>query len=168
MQALADAVIELLADGCERIEVTGELRRRRPVVTKIELLVAPRYSTGKIDLWGGRHGSEPQFDAHFENSVGVHPGIKLEYRLDERFRRTWSEDYKRAWVNDTPLELYMVKDIRRWGLAQVLQTGPYAFVEIVRSGLPGILEDRSIAMAEERDVFAALGIPYVDPHLRRG
>jgi DNA polymerase/3'-5' exonuclease PolX len=172
---IAAEVIEVLAPACDRIEVTGELRRRRPIVTKIELLVLSKHAAGAIDLWGQVHGDKSLFDEHFARCIKV---AGLEYRLDEKQRRVWGDEFKRAWVGSVPLEIYMVKGRDEWGLAQIFQTGPYAFVEKVKCLLVqrGVIDGRVyrddhgtvVPTPEEADVFSILGMPFAEPVRRRG
>src|SRR5262245_42322320 len=44
-QQLAQVLVDDLAPGCQRIEITGEVRRRRPEIKVIELLAIPKYAS---------------------------------------------------------------------------------------------------------------------------
>jgi DNA polymerase/3'-5' exonuclease PolX len=48
---IAQELVELLRDGCARLEIAGSLRRRRPEVGDIELVAIPRVQE-ETDLFG--------------------------------------------------------------------------------------------------------------------
>ena len=41
-QEMAEALVELLAPACERIEIAGSIRRKKPNPNDVEVVAAPR------------------------------------------------------------------------------------------------------------------------------
>ncbi len=48
-KAIALRVCERIAPACERVEVAGSIRRGKPQVGDIELVVIPRFETKTVD-----------------------------------------------------------------------------------------------------------------------
>jgi len=90
-KAIAEKIKALLAPSCERITVAGSIRRQKPDVGDIELLVIPRYVAGadmldakiqtliqldvldyRLNKWGSRvYGPKNKLLRHVESGIGV-------------------------------------------------------------------------------------------------
>jgi DNA polymerase/3'-5' exonuclease PolX len=175
----ATEVVDLLRPACERIEIAGSLRRGKADVKDIELLAVPVLESRTVDLFGTQEYTAP-LDALCDRLVSV--GI-LEYRLDKLGRRAWGARFKRALYQGVALDLFVCRPPAQWGVLLAIRTGPAEFshrlVTQQRFGglLPnywsvkdGALHDADGALVEtheERDLFAAIGVEYVEPGARR-
>jgi DNA polymerase/3'-5' exonuclease PolX len=170
-----------LSPGCERIEIAGSIRRGRPDVGDIELVAVPRVSpvygllgdepigefNGLLEVRDGLiadgtlapHPTDPKMGPRY--SKLMHPASGLQVDLfsarPETFGlilliRTGPADYSRRFVTD----------IRRigWHVANG---------ELHRGGLGcGTYVCEVVPTPEERDVYAAIGHPWVPPVARDG
>lgn len=166
---VAQRLLAALAPYCERIELAGSIRRQKPLVGDIELVAIPRRPR---DLLG-----EPI------------PGpTALDRFLDERavqFTKR-GEKYQQFAYGSYTVDLFLATP-DTWGSIFTIRTGSADFSHWlvtheprgacpwpVRFGgegaYPGRLthNGRLLATPEERDVFAALGLAYIDPAERHG
>jgi DNA polymerase/3'-5' exonuclease PolX len=147
---IAEKTKELLAPHCERIEIAGDIRSKRPEINEIEIVAIPKqYDIGIIkvlDQW-----------ENFEGEL-----------LDDRIQRVLPEGIE--------LELYFA-DRENWGLSYALRTGNGEFIyRAIAAGwsIYGYeLKDnhmykdgKKIALYEEEDVFRIIQKPFVEPELR--
>lgn len=188
-EQLARAVRADLLPGCDRIEIAGSIRRRKPEVGDIELVAIPTRST---DLLGGqadslldgiidrlclkRHlikvkGGDRYKQFHVPDTDFTRSGVgsylcKLDLFICDPETwgvifaiRTGSADFSRQLVTQQskgglcPDDMY-IRDGRLW--KRMANTGPE----------PGD-EDCPLATPEETDVFAAMGLKWVQPCDRR-
>lgn len=180
-QAVAYGLVAGLLPGCERVEVAGSIRRRRPDVGDIELVAIPRITpvfgllgdepigefNGLAEVRDGLiadgtlapHPTDPKLGPRY--SKLLHPASGLQVDLfsarPETFGlilliRTGPADYSRRFVTD----------IRRlgWHVAKG---------ELHRGGLGcGSYACEVVPTPEERDVHATIGLPWVAPAARDG
>lgn len=177
-QQLANAVRDELAPGCVRIEIAGSIRRRKPDVGDLELVAIPKRSGGL-----------------FDDQSALDP-ILAALEGTGRFRRIKGGDkYKQFEVvkAGVKLDLFLCEP-ETWGCCFLIRTGPASFNERLvlnqrRGGLcPDDMAFNSLRVwsgarrvdaavhlekavpletPEEKDVFAALGLAWVEPW-RRG
>jgi len=148
-EQIAQRVIAVLAPHCERIEIAGSIRRRKPEVGDIEIVASPKIIT---DLFG-QPIEEHELDTFDFSSIGT-----LEMG---------GHKYKKIALTEGPqLEI-------------LIRTGPaeysHSFVTPKMYGglLPSPLRVKDGAIwknellpletPEESDVYNLLGLPYVEP-----
>lgn len=174
--AIAELLVERLRHACERIEIAGSIRRRKPEVKDIELVAIPK--TGR-DLFG-----EVLVDEPTELDVLVQRLIlcgHLAPRLNSAGIQCMGSKMKRltAVRSGIAVDLFAVLPPAQWGAIFAIRTGPAEYSERLvtlcqRRGLycrEGRLVDtagREHATPEERDFIEACGVPYIEPWERRG
>lgn len=184
--ALADALevatdlATILAPACERIEIAGSVRRRKPIVHDIELVAIPRIVDRVVA------------GILFEET---HPVNLLDERVDvliaddlapllarqvENHRRDGSIDvqeklgqaFKALTWHGIPVDLF-ITDVDRWGCIFALRTGPgdwnIRLVQDCRRVNRSVAGGRVLHLGklvptpEEADFFRELGQPWLDP-----
>lgn len=178
-RSLTDELIRFLAPDCERIEIVGSVRRKRPAVKDIELLVEPRVEPLVTDLFGGTTDYVP-LEGLIAKSIQA--GV-FAPRLDKNGRSALGERYKRLLYRGVPLDLFIRRDPAQWGVLMAIRTGPAEWSQRLvtqrRFGgyLPdgwrvhdgGIYDDQGTLREtpEERDVFELLELPWIEPQHRQ-
>lgn len=184
---VADSVIDYLGPGCAQIAIAGSLRRRKPEVRDIEVVVEPRFvMRGADDLWA----SEREADLLEERVAEALNRGTFELREVETHRADGSIEYvtkngpayKALAVAGIPLDLFVVRSPATWGVIFGLRTGPGDWNTKLVTECKGIgrrveggqvLAWRSASSSwepvptpTERDFFAAIGQPWLEPPLR--
>lgn len=172
---LAVFLVDELRPACERIEIAGSIRRRKPTVKDIELVAIPKMSR---DLFGELLVDEPtELDLLVDRLVA---DGRLAPRLNSAGGRCMGSKMKRlvAVRSGIAVDLFAVTPPAQWGAIFAIRTGPADFSEWLvticqRRGLrcvEGRLVDaqgREIPTPEERDFIDACGAQYVEPWERR-
>lgn len=162
--AIAQNVEALLAPSCARTLIAGSIRRQKPTVKDIELVVIPSYVEAR-DMFEEVVGQQSRLDARLAEL-----GIGAFAKNGERYKQfTWQ---------GIAVDLFIQIDPATWGVNATLRTGSAEFsawlVTSRRKGgaLPagwkvadGRLwnETQILDTPEERDVFTALGVDWLDP-----
>lgn len=175
-KGLATEISALLAPACERLQVAGSIRRRRPDVGDIELVLIPRQVCVRRDLFGVCH---QETDALNELCNEFAARGVLGKRLDVNGSPRWGPKAKYASFRGVNLDLFSATT-DNFGLQLVLRTGPAMFNRWLvspqrhggampddmrmeggqlRVGLLGTV----IPTPTEEELFAQLGIPYREP-----
>jgi DNA polymerase/3'-5' exonuclease PolX len=169
--ATAEELRSLLAPACERIEVAGSLRRRRPTVSDIELVAMPRFVDEQDGLFDtARHSALDALLGDIERrpvTLHRHDGTEQEQVRD-------GTAYKALQYRGLPVDLFIVDPERSdWGVIFTIRTGPADFAhELVarcrtwgRRVQGGRLYDRGryVPCPEETDFLAAVGLPWIEP-----
>ena len=149
-QDIAERIVTALAPACERIEIAGSLRRRRPDVHDIDLVLIPR---DRIKLLLGimeLYGRKPE-------KLGEH------YLMLKSF-------------NGMQVDLYLAKP-ETWATLLLIRTGSkrhnIMLCQRARSrglqlhadgrGLEELREPFMIQIDSEADIFQSLGLSYREP-----
>lgn len=163
-EALALLMIERLKPYCERIEIAGSIRRRKPEIGDIELLAEPQ---PVIDMFGNPTSDhELNFSDWSEFGRIVKNGPK----------------YKQIELHEgINLDLFIVTPPAEWGVLFLIRTGSaefsHRFVTSKQQGglLPSYLKVKDgavwsnnhiIPTPEESDVFHLAGVPFIEPERR--
>ena len=161
-EIIAEATRAALAPHCERIAIAGSVRRRRPFVGDIELVCIPRLVPA--GLFGDALITDPDFCA----GVTQWPAVKG--KPDGKYTQ-------RRLPDGIMLDLFMA-DVENWGAILAIRTGSADFARHilatgwVKAGYhseDGRLRARDgsiMPVREEPDLFALLGIPFVEPEAR--
>lgn len=168
-EKLAGAIVECLRDGCERIEVAGSIRRRRPEVGDLEIVAIPKAAA---NLFGEDDDTVTPLDL----ILGM---LIMQQRL---VKVKGGKKYKQF---DLPrhgckLDLFLcTKDT--WGSVFTIRTGPASFSHrlVTKASQGGLCPndvsftngrlyrgDEVMDTPEEQDVFAALGMEWIEPKER--
>ncbi|MBA7672485.1 hypothetical protein ES703_80662 [subsurface metagenome] len=161
-KAIAEEVKSLLEPGCERIEIGGSIRRRKPDVGDIELLAIPKYVAGVDQL-------DKEIGALFIQRL-------LCYRRNKRGRITYGPKNKLLLHIPTGIGVDIFSTTEEcWPVALVVRTGGkqtnirismaaqemgYQF-HAYGSGFSTLQGE--IVCRSEREVFEAVGLPYREP-----
>jgi DNA polymerase/3'-5' exonuclease PolX len=119
---MAEALVELLAPACRRIEIAGSVRRQKAKPNDIEIVAVPKLTDQGRNLC----------DLACE---GLLRTGQLEKRPDSRGRHCWGTGIKRAIFyqgsNYAPVDLFQVIEPRQWGVIYAIRTGPGDFNRVL-------------------------------------
>ena len=180
---IAHELVAILRPACDRIVIVGSIRRRRPMVADVELLMVPSISVIRRDLFGNPVEEVNHVDTTCESLRAS--GI-LTDRLDVNGRGAWGVRYKRALYGGFAVDLFSVLPPAQWGVQMVIRTGSAEFSKRVvtqaRKGgsLPNEMfveagqlflkrwgsETELIPTPEETDFFDRIGMPWIRPEER--
>jgi DNA polymerase/3'-5' exonuclease PolX len=156
--AIAEECRAALAPSCERIEIAGSIRRGKPQVKDIALVAIPRQHVS--GLFDDELVTDPDFCATVDRWQAV--------------KGTPEGKYTQRWLPEgIVLDLFMA-DADNWGLIFAMRTGSAAFSHCIlatgwvragyRSEEGRLWKDGAIVrVREERDLFALIGVPWVEP-----
>lgn len=160
---LAESVRALLAPHCDRCEIAGSIRRRKPEVKDIEIVCIPRRIIIPPLLGPVEEHVHPEFVA-----------------VVDRWRKVKGEPYgkytQRLLPEGIPLDLFIATP-DNWGAIFAIRTGSARFSHEVlakawvragyRSEGGALMKNGTPTyVREERDLFTLLGIPWVEPEER--
>jgi len=153
---IAEQVKSLLSPHCERIEIAGSIRRRRPEVKDIEIVAIPKpYEIGLFES-----------------------GIATVVNRWEKVRGELPCKYtQRILPEGIALDLFFATP-ENWGLIYAIRTGSADYSHrILASGwvragyksVDGMLtrNGRTTSVREEGDLFRIIGVPFVEPEHRQ-
>jgi DNA polymerase/3'-5' exonuclease PolX len=179
-QAVAEELVELLAPACEKIEVAGSLRRRRPSVSDVEIVFVPKLGgvKAKEDFFFTplrANLAELQIEALLEMQV-------LAKRLNVKGHEAWGPKNKLAVHKGTgiPVDLFSATRDNFYNYL-VCRTGPaQSNIAICNAAIakgwkwnpygdgfsaPPLHEGtkRVHLCSSEREVFEFVGLSYREP-----
>jgi len=152
---IADKIKKELAPLCERIEIAGSIRRKKPFVKDIEIVAIPKpYDIGL-------------FESGIATVVNQWPKVRGE--LPCKYTQ-------RILPEGIALDLFFA-DKENWGLIYAMRTGSAdyshkvlgnAWVKRGYKSIGGYLcsNGKRIAVPEEKDLFTLIGVNYVEPEKR--
>jgi DNA polymerase/3'-5' exonuclease PolX len=172
-KAIADEVKARLAPFCERIEIAGSIRRQKMTdIHDIEIVAITKRP--RLEF-----GASPLPPLIVETDRLRAEGI-MTPRLDKLGREAWGQKFRRASWGGTPLDLFMVSP-ETWGVIYTIRTGnaDFSHLLVTPHGMGGAMPDgcfikdgrlwmrgELIETREEADVFAALGLTWIEPQYR--
>ena len=171
---VANELLAILSPECERIEISGSVRRQRVSVGDIELLCISKV-WGSSALFGGTNLYQlgPALDGLIEDGL-------LSKRIAADGRLAGYGELNKFLVHEPsgiPVDIFTAP-VENWGMAQVVRTGPKAFNIAVMSTFQergmkghayggvtkrGLTGREEVGCPEEQDVFDLLGWPFVNP-----
>lgn len=152
-QVWARRLADVVRPVCERVEIVGSVRRERPTVGDLELLVEPTMVVQQADLFaqGKRPDTEAVVRALQEDDAGrkvIKGGSRyVQIRLGGRFGR-----------GDRPnLDIFFCHPPASWGALLTIRTGPAAL------GRELVTRLRAKGLRNHRGAVWAPGRPDDDP-----
>jgi DNA polymerase/3'-5' exonuclease PolX len=140
MERLAQAFVETVRDSCERIQVAGSIRRKKPCPSDIEIVVEPKFEyrllPGQRPMFELRNKPEAicanLFDERCKELLAQ--GI-LEKRQNSLGRTAWGERTKLGIVyldgEWAPIDIFSVVEPATYGVILALRTGPGDFNKLL-------------------------------------
>jgi len=173
----ADELVAMMQPFLERCEIAGSIMREKDECNDIEIVVVPKWELqdNPLDLFGG------QVAVNLLHEFLIHSDIRWIYKRNgETFPampQPTAKMMKGVLPGGAQLDLFLATP-DNFGLIKMIRIGSadfsHAMVERARQiGKPsrdGFLHVRGeqIATPEERDVFRALGVEWIEPRERTG
>lgn len=178
---VAEGLVELLRRACRRIEIVGSLRRKKEMVGDIELLCIPKFEEASVDLLGRAHLVDC-LDREIKKWIRL--GV-LDFRKNVKGSTIYGPKNKLLVhvSSNIPVDVFST-DEERWPVALVVRTGSKeSNMRVARAAIdrgmkfhaygrgftrPGAQEGvpEEIVCRSEREVFEAVGLPYLVPEER--
>ena len=178
--AIAAELVAGFAPNCERVEIAGSLRRKRPEIKDIEIIAIPKFvedpAHAPLVLFASDALPAPRnalYDAIRKHADirWIKPGTPdiVDWPIQPNGK------YWRGFVQPAGIKLDLfLTTPDAWGAVFLIRTGSAQFSQAVatyaiRRGMglraTGVVDaaGQLIPTPEERDVFAALAIPWIDP-----
>lgn len=172
MRRWAVGLMSLMVDCCERLEIAGSIRRGKEMVRDVELVAVPTFA-----------GDENLLLTRLDTLLA---GGYVRKRLNKNGHAiSWGSRYRAMVAGGVvPVDVFIVLPDREWGPTMLLRTGPGDANQalVTARGIRNIngdmgvlpkrlawkegalwLGERKLDTPEERDVFWALGLPYIHP-----
>ena len=175
--AVAREIERLLGPYCQKIEVAGSLRRKRPEVGDVEILFIPAFEVEQLDLF--RSGPVDQAAKRIEElrRQGV-----LAKRVGKHGGTSWGPNNKFAVYvpAEMPVDLFAATE-DTWACNLVCRTGgAQTNIDICEAarrkgykwnptgrGFSRLGGGPEVLIETERQLFEFLGIPFPKPEARR-
>ncbi|NJO82400.1 MAG: hypothetical protein HC828_05980 [Blastochloris sp.] len=164
--SITQSLVQELRPVCERLLITGSLRRGCPTIGDIELVVIPKMEP-VLDMFGDTVDQRALLDECLT-------------RLSLTFSKNGPRWKQFPWREQT-VDLFIQVDPATWGMNATIRTGSQTFSEWLVTarqyggGLPAPLISQDARLwdgttaldtPEELDVFRVLGLPWVAPQDR--
>lgn len=168
MLSTATGIVERLRPACERIEIAGSLRRKRPMVGDIEIVAVPKLSMG---LFGPIPG-----ETEVDSLLRSWPITLL--KNGEKYKQFTFIGSKGS---EFKIDLFLQPDPATWGVNFMVRTGSAEFTtrmvtSVHKGGLcPAGLNVKEARVwrgpevldtPEEADVFRLWGMDFIAPESR--
>lgn len=162
---IAEDLKQRLEPACERIEIAGSIRRRKPFPNDIELLCIPKY--------GGLMGGVNMLDQQLNDLM---LGGVLDYRLNKLGSRVYGPKNKLMVhvLSGIGVDIFSTTE-ECWAVSLVVRTGgekTNRYIAIVAKakgwrwhayGSGFSTPQGDVVCKSERDVFEFVGLPYLEP-----
>jgi DNA polymerase/3'-5' exonuclease PolX len=179
-QQMAGEVIALLKNSCERIEVAGSIRRRKPDVGDIEIVCIPDFESTGCDLFGNPLSMANMQLMRVKNLL---QDSVFGHRPDKNGHNCCGEGCQRLTYRGFALDIFPCVGTSEYGVIKLIRTGSGDFNKrfvlqravggtILQTGQKiedGALWDlgQRVSTPEEIDVFNAVGLAYLEPWERQ-
>jgi len=180
-QQIAESLKAELEPYCERIEIAGSIRRKKPEVKDIEFVCIPKFAevgTGQTTLFGGEQTITENLLFGYLTSASKYSIEKIGDKycqfniLEERI-----DDHRR--YDKIQVDLFTATE-QTWGYIFLIRTGPADFskwvvTELKRRGFTpkggaiydeDMYETTPVYTPTEKNVFELLQIHYLEPEDR--
>lgn len=157
---IAQTLVERLRPFCQRIEIAGSLRRKRPQIGDIEIVAIPHYQT---DMWGNLC---PDKETPLDRFLTQSPAMVL-HKNGAKYKSFAQSSHKIDLFLTLPSNwgnIFAIRtgssDFSRWLVTPVSWAGAMPIGMRQKDGYLWRGETR-IDCPEESDLFAALGLPFI-------
>lgn len=163
-QRIAESIVDLLKPSCDRIEIAGSIRRRKPTVHDIDIVCIP-HSTGQLSSSLRTLGSVRLAGAKIIRvAMGFSKGIDLDLYIATP--EIWATLLliRTGSVNNNIRLCLCAK-----GLGMKLHadgSGLFKLSPSIDLFGPAAVREERIAGDTEESIYAALGLPYQEPQER--
>jgi DNA polymerase/3'-5' exonuclease PolX len=177
-RAVAVELLDRLMPACERGAIAGSIRRQRPEVNDIELVVVPSFQerVGE-DLWGTPHEADLLTERLGWMVVAgeIRPRVIEVHRSDGTIEQSHrdGDSYKALEYRGLPVDLFVVRPPADWGVIVTIRTGPadwsHRLVTDCQRYLRCVAGGRLyrsgqyVPCHEELDFFRGIGQEWVEP-----
>lgn len=160
---VANALIEILRPGCERIEMAGSIRRGKPDPKDIEIVAIPcLMNQFETDMFGNPYNFETV--NHLETAI--YTACLGDWAYDSTVKRNGPR-YKRLKHHSGIACDLFITDAWRWGAIYTIRTGPAEFSQmlVMRAHKLGMFVDNGLlhqhrrAYQETEDGHATIPLP---------
>lgn len=160
---IAKSLIDILAPGCERVEIAGSLRRGKTNPKDIEIVAIPSITERPIrDMFGVEYDSE-SFN-HLE--AVLYTACLGDWAYDLTVKRNGPRYKRLRHASGIACDLF-IADVRRWGAIYAIRTGPGEFSQtlVTRAHKLGMFVDGGLlhhhrrAYRETGDGHATIPLP---------
>jgi DNA polymerase (family 10) len=166
---LAEDMVSLLRPKCDRIEIAGSIRREKPSIGDVEIVMIPRLHTA-FNLFGDSIVKRETDDI---TAALLVDGFTL-LKNGDHFKQA------RLQGGSVVFDLFLTTP-EQWGMIFTIRTGSADFSHrlVTQRNKGGLLPsymhvkggllwagDKVIPTPEERDVFNAIGLPWIEPSER--
>jgi len=173
---IAWRLADLLTPGCERIETAGSVRRCKPEVGDIELVLIPKIEHRRVDsqeaLFGRPATTPVNLAWEILDELVAKEKLPAPTKNGRRYRCHPATEHM------PQLDIFAVLPPAEWGSIFAVRTGPAAFsqrcMELLRrqelrleDGKVRRRDNSVIHCPEEADFFAACGLSWIAPEDRR-
>lgn len=168
---VAARIVALLKPYCDRIEIAGSVRRRKPDVGDIEIVCIPK-TFSEATLFGPGGSTR---DAGFAEACHAVGTIRKGDPFEGKYIQIMAAPFG---LPDVQVDLFTSRP-ENWGLIFAMRTGSARFShEVLANGwccagfhsIDGMLHrrglPREIPVREEADLFNLIGVPWVKPEDR--
>ena len=142
-QLVACQLLDRISPLCERVVVAGSIRRRKPLVKDIELVVVPRRETLARDLFGAARETHDLL--HAELTALLERG-EIEHRRDRNGRPAFGPSTKRIRWRGRPVDIFGVLPPAQFGVILAIRTGSAEFATrfMTAQRIGGVLPDNML------------------------
>ena len=178
---IAEDLRDRLAPACERIVIAGSLRRRKGLVSDIELVAEPRYREEPSGLWGDMTRVDMLSEAIEQLHPALVPRPVTLHRADgsEEVQTRDGPSYKALEYRGMPVDLFIARPVEGgadYGVILTIRTGPADFshrlvtdcqrwFRQVKGGRLYV-HGSYVPCPDERGFFAEIGMPWLEPEER--
>ena len=171
-EVLAQKVIEVLTPLCDRVEVAGSIRRKKPQVNDIDIVAIPRPKKGpRVSAFGPLAVYEvgDVWSRLMPEALAKEPLKLIRLQAGPELMRFTSD-------NGLQVDVYRARP-ETWGIMLLVRTGSKEHnvklcilaheKGMMLSAKEGVFKDgKVIASRTEEEIFAALELDYVEPRDR--
>ena len=170
-EKIAGELVALLRPHCDRIEVAGSIRRRKPDVGDVEIVAVPRFETG--GLFGG-----DRVDVLADALGGWRSRPLPGQAFAPHPRKAWGEKYKRLLhvPSGLQVDLFVVTPPACFAVIYAIRTGPAALSQRAVTSLRAkgmrceegriLRGDDVVPCPDEATFFRLAGLKYDPPEER--
>jgi DNA polymerase (family 10) len=165
--ALADKVVSVLGPLCERVEVVGSIRRQKPDVNDIDIVAIPAVCSSQSPLGTTiAYGQNETWKQLIPQAL-MRNLLSSNQQLGQELMRFRFRD------NGLQVDMYRAR-VETWGVLLLVRTGSQEHnvklcslarsKGLMLSAARGMMRDgKVVASRTEEEIFAALGLPFVEP-----